>query len=253
MLATERKAKIIELLNKTGNLKINELSRILRVSPVTARKDLEKLEREGLLNRTHGGATVLELACWDRSIFEKEKLHAEEKRRIAMAAAEMIHEGESILLDSGTTTTQIARAIKNKRNITVVTTALNIATELAGRPGIRLILPGGVVREKSLSLIGPLAEETLQKLFVDKAFVAVDGFNISHGLTTPTIEDARLDTIMIKRAQEVIVVTDSSKFGKVSFGFICEITAIHKVITDQGIRHEDRDTLEQNGVEVIIV
>ena len=181
MLNEERRRAILDLLNHQRRVLVTELSRHFETSQVTIRKDLEVLHAHGLVHRTHGGALPSrEGALEDPTLREKEKLHHHEKMRIAACAAEKVKEGQVLILDSGTTTTAIARTLRNFRNLTIITNAVNIAAELAGT-GVEVILTGGTLRNNSFSLVGPIAEETLRRLSADILFLGVDGFDVAHG------------------------------------------------------------------------
>lgn len=221
-------------------------------SQVTIRKDLEVLHSQGLVYRTHGGALPIPTgALRDPSLREKEKLHRREKQLIGAAAARLVQEGESIILDSGTTTTAIARALREFRNLTVITNAVNIAAELAGT-AIEVILTGGILREKSFSLVGPLAEETLRRLRADLVFLGVDGFDVHFGLTTPNLLEASVNRVMVEIAKRVVVVCDSSKFGRRSLSLIAPISSVHQTVTDSRISKSDLKTLGDAGIEVTL-
>src|SRR6201997_4999481 len=213
MLNEERRRLIVEMLHREGRVLVTSLARHFRTSQITIRKDLEVLDNQGLIQRTHGGALPLQSgALLDPTLREKENQHREEKIRIAMAAAKMVEEGHSVLLDCGTTTTAIARALKDIKKLVIITNAINIAAEVAGT-NIEVILTGGVLRKNSFSLVGPVAEESLQKLNADLLFLAVDGFDVRYGLTTPNVLEARVNRVMAESARRVVVVCDSSKFG----------------------------------------
>lgn len=221
-------------------------------SQVTIRKDLEVLHSRGLVYRTHGGALPIPTgALRDPSLREKEKLHRREKQLIGAAAARLVQEGESIILDSGTTTTAMARALREFRNLTVITNAVNIAAELAGT-AIEVILTGGILREKSFSLVGPLAEETLRRLRADLVFLGVDGFDVHFGLTTPNLLEASVNRVMVEIAKRVVVVCDSSKFGRRSLSLIAPISSVHQTVTDSRISKADLKTLGDAGIEVTL-
>jgi DeoR family transcriptional regulator of aga operon len=251
----DRRSTILEIINQRGKIHVDELSKAFSVSEVTVRNDLKKLEKDGFLRRTHGGALKANNVAFDLTLMEKAKKHADEKRAIGAKAAEMIYDGDTIILDSGTTTFEIARNIKEKKkkNITVITNALNIATELAGVEGIGVVLTGGMLREKSFSLVGPHAEQTLKDYFGDKLFLGVDGICTDYGITTPNLLEAQVNRLMVERSNEVIVVTDSSKFGRRSLCLIVDLSSIDKIITDHGIPENDLSALRSKDVEVSLV
>lgn len=249
----DRRGEIVRIINENGKAKVEELSEVFQVSLVTIRNDLNYLEDRGLIHRVYGGALVRDYVAYDTTLNEKAKIHAEEKRRIGAKAAEMILDGDSIVLDSGTTTLEIAKQIKTRQNLTVMTNAVNIATELAGCMGIVVMLTGGTLREKSFSLVGPQAEVTLQEFCFDKLFLGVDGFDLGFGLTTPNVLEAHLNSTMVDAANEIIVVADSSKFGRKSLCRICGPEKIDKVITETSLPKEHLNGLEELGIEIILV
>ena len=253
MLSEERRRAIVELLQEDGRVLVRDLAKRFHTSLITIRKDLEFLHQGGQLERTHGGALPLKTgALRDSSLQEKENQHKQEKSRIAAAATQMVSDGQIIILDSGTTTTAIARACRTKQNLTIVTNATNIATELADS-SVEVILTGGTLRRNSYSLVGPLAEESLKKLSADLLFLAVDGFDVRYGLTTPNLLEARVNRAMAEAARRTIVVCDSSKFGRRSMSLILPTNAVHETITDKGISKHDLSALRKADVEVTIV
>jgi len=253
MLSEERRREILEILQNDGRVLVGDLSRRFKTSLITIRKDLEFLHHRGLLERTHGGALPLRTgALNDRTLQEKERLHRQDKLRIAAAAQKMIRSGQVIILDSGTTTTAIARACRHFRSLTIITNATNIAAELAGTP-VDVILTGGMLRKNSFSLVGPLAEEAFRKLNADLLFLAVDGFDVRYGLTTPNLLEARVNRAMAEAARRTIVVCDSSKFGKRSLSLIMPTSSVHETITDRNISKHDLKALRDAKVEVTLV
>lgn len=249
----ERRKGILHQLNETGLVLVHELSKEFDVSEVTIRKDLDQLEKKNTLIRARGGAIRRDGGVGiDYHISEKDKLHNEEKARIGKKAAQLINEHDTIIIDSGTTTMELARNLTHLKDITVISNALNIISQIIQLNNVNLIIPGGHLRKNSLSLVGPLAEKNLQNLFVDKVFIGVDGFDTKHGIYTPNIEEAYFNEIMIKTSKEVIVVCDSSKFLRRSLAYICDISKINCVVTDNGISDEDKNILENAGIKVII-
>lgn len=253
LLNEERRRAILNTLNRDGRVLVKDLAEEFQISQITIRKDLEVLQGRGLLHRTHGGAlTPPSGALSDPSVQEKEKLHRAEKMRIAQAAVRLVEEGQSILLDSGTTTMAIARALRHFRTLTVITNAINIAAELANTE-IEVILTGGTVRKNSFSLVGYLAEETLRHLSADTLFLGVDGFETRLGLSTPNLQEASVNRVMVEISQRVVAVCDSSKFGRRSLSTIVPPNAIHHVITDKKITKTDIQNLKDAGVAVTLV
>ena len=252
LLSEERRRKIVELVQRDGRVMVKDLGRRFATSLITIRKDLEHLHQRGLIHRAHGGALPVEAAALrDPTLHEKERLHRKEKTRIALAAARLIRPGQVIILDSGTTTTAVARAARDIPNLTVITNAVNIAAELAGT-GVDGIHTGGALRKNSFSLVGPLAEDSLRHISADLLFLAVDGFDVRYGLTTPNQLEARVNRAMIESAKTTIVVCDSSKFGKRSLSLIAPTSAVHHAITDRNISSKDLRGLRESGVRVVL-
>lgn len=248
-----RRKKILEQVKETGEVLVADLSRQFEVSEVTIRNDLEYLERKNLLIRARGGAIHTENQVGiDQKITDKNKIHMAEKIAIGKKAASMIGDNETIIIDSGTTTAEIARHLGGVKQLNVITNALNIANLLVGYTNINVIVPGGYLRQNSMSLVGPLAEKNLRNFFVDKAFISTDGFDTKQGIYTPNIDEAYLNGIMIEISKEVVLVTDSSKFKRKSLAFICGLDKLKTVVTDQGIPEEDKKRLEDAGIEVLI-
>ncbi|HXY14258.1 MAG TPA: transcriptional repressor AgaR [Terriglobales bacterium] len=253
VLNEERRRAIIEFVNRDGRVLVADLARRFHTSQVTIRKDLELLHTQRQLHRTHGGALPSrEGALDDPTIRQKEQLHRREKTLIATAAARMVQKGQVVILDSGTTTTAVARALRDHQNLTVITNAVNIAAELAGTP-VDVILTGGTLRKNSFSLVGPMAEDTLRRLNADLLFLGVDGFDVRYGLTTPNLLEAKVNRVMMEVAQYTVLVCDSSKFGRRSLSLIAPTSAMHEIITDRGIPRSDLRALKKAGIEVTLV
>jgi DeoR family transcriptional regulator of aga operon len=255
LLNEERRREILGVMHRDGRVLVKELARQFRISQITIRKDLEFLDGQGVIQRTHGGALPVQAgALLDPTLREKEKLHRKQKTQIALVAARLVEEGQSVLLDSGTTTTAIARALKNKnmQRLTVITNAINIAAELAGTH-IEVILTGGMLRKNSFSLVGPLAERTLRQLSADILFLGVDGFDTKAGLFTPNLLESEVNRAMVEIARRTIAVCDSSKFGRRSLCNIMPVAAVDEVITDKQIPKSDLRALKEEGVKVTLV
>jgi DeoR family transcriptional regulator of aga operon len=253
MLNEERRRAIVKILNREGRVLVTTLARQFKTSQVTIRKDLDILQSQGLAHRSHGGALLSEgVLDEDPTLREKEKLHHKEKLRIAAAAAGMVKEGQVVILDSGTTTTAIARALRGVRRLTIVTNAVNIAADLAGTD-VEVILTGGTLRKNSFSLVGPIAEEMLRYLHADTLFLGVDGFDVHYGLSTPNLLEAKVNRIMVEMAKRTVAVCDSSKFGRRSLSHIVPSSAVHEVITDHRIPRNDLRGLRDAGIEVKLV
>jgi DeoR family transcriptional regulator of aga operon len=253
MLIDERRHHILALVQRDGRVLVSELSDALGISRITIRKDLDYLELKGLVQRTHGGALLPQgSSLLDPSLKEKEQHQHKEKQLIAAAAAKLVKEGQCVLLDSGSTTTAVARALRDFTRLTVITNAVNIAAELAGTE-FDVILTGGTLRKNSFSLVGPLAEDVLREIRADILFLAVDGFDTKVGLTTPNVLESRVNRAMVNASAKVVAVCDSTKFVRRSMALIVAPTAIHTVITDDQITDEDAESLRSAGIELIIV
>jgi DeoR family transcriptional regulator of aga operon len=249
MRQAERFASILDGLAADGSVEVAELARRLGVSSTTVRRDLERLEGQRMLTRTHGGA-VAQAVLYELPLRYRAARHQEEKRRIASAAARRVGDGAIVGFTGGTTTTEVARAVVGRQGLTVVTNAMNIAGELAIRADLKLIVTGGTARPESYELVGPLAERTLSELNVDIAFVGVDGIDASAGLTTHHEIEAHTNRTLVERARRVVVVADGSKIGRVAFARICEITDVHELISDSSAHPPALAALTEAGLVV---
>jgi DeoR family transcriptional regulator, aga operon transcriptional repressor len=255
LLTEERRRAILEMVHVAGRVVVADVSRHFGVSEVTARADINALSQRDLLIRSHGGAIRKLDVPVDFPLEVKESQHHEEKVLIGQAAAALVREGQTVLLDSGTTTLEVARAIRNRKlaRVTVITNSLTIAWELSAVAEMNLIMIGGILRHISRSFAGPQAAKLLADLRVDHFFLGVDGLEPEMGPSTPDILEAELNAAMIRSAREVSVVTDSSKIGRSSLSLIAPMTSVHRIITDSGISEGHRLALEAKGVEVIAV
>ncbi|MGA7523802.1 MAG: transcriptional repressor AgaR [Acidobacteriaceae bacterium] len=252
MLIDERRRHILSLVQSQGRVLVGELSRALGISQITIRKDLEHLQSRGLVQRTHGGALRLQSgALFDPSLQEKQKQHSQEKQRIADQAARMVQEGQCVMLDSGTTTTAVAHALKRFSQLTLITNAVNIAADLAST-NFEVILIGGTLRKNSFSLVGPLAEDVLDEMHADILFLGVDGFDVETGITTPNFLESRVNRAMVKASRRIVVVCDSTKFNRRSLSRIIPTAAVHCVITDKNLPRETEEALRNQNIEVIL-
>jgi DeoR family transcriptional regulator, aga operon transcriptional repressor len=255
LLTEQRRRSLLDLVDQHGQVTVADMVKRFSISAVTVRADLDSLASHGALVRSHGGAVRRLEATQDYPLRTKESLHRDEKIRIGRAAAALIQEGETIILDSGTTTAEIARHLKKLRlqSLTVITNALNIATELADSPGISLIMIGGLLRPVSYSFVGPQAEAMMNEIHADRLFLAVDGFDLENGPSTPDVLEAQLNNIMIRSAKEVNVVADFSKLGRRSVSKLGPFERIRRLITDKHATAEFTAALRKKGVEVIAV
>jgi DeoR/GlpR family transcriptional regulator of sugar metabolism len=251
----ERRDYILQELMKKGTIRVKDVSNRFGVSEVTIRKDLELLEMKNLLLRVRSGAIRLNhnYIGDDFSINEKQQKNFKEKQLIGKVAATLINENDTIIFDSGTTTLEVAKNLTKFQNLSIITNALNIAIILNEYKRFPVIIPGGYLREKSMSLVGPFAEEFLKKFYCDKLFLGIDSFNFERGVSTPNMEEASMNQTMISISKEVIAVFDSSKFDKHSFATIAPVTKINTIVTDSGIDPKINAELERIGIKVIIV
>lgn len=248
-LAPKRHEQILRILREEGAVRFDALTRTLRVSPATIRRDLEELESRGELRRVHGGAVPLGRSLDEPHFDEKTVEMEKEKNRIAQAAADTVQSGETIYLDGGSTLFALARHLRSREDITVVTNSVRAAMELAGT-GPNLILTGGTLRRRSQTLVGPLTSGILQELHVDTAFMGTMGITIKEGLTTTEPGEAFTKKLAIAAARNVTLLCDSSKFGKISFAFFGAVNEVHRIITDTGLGEETAQRYEKLGVTV---
>lgn len=254
MTIRERHEIILGQLNAKGSLSVTELSTMLNVSEVTIRKDLTLLESENKLYRAHGKAIKMSPYISDRDVNIKEHQSPAEKRAIAKAAVELIEPNDSIIIASGTTVQYFAREINVEQGrLTVITSALNVASVLSKSSRIEVIQLGGIIRGSSLSAVGCDAERMLENFTGSKLFIGVDGIDPEHGLSTTNLLEANLNRAMINSAQKTIVLCDSSKFDRRGFSRICSIDEIDQIITDSGISQHMLSTLRGRGIEVTVV
>ncbi len=249
----QRRQQIVEQLLQHGSVQVADLVERYGVSAVTIRADLTHLESQGLAARNHGGASLQHTPPQEHDIHEKDTLNLPLKETIGAYAAQLVKPGDNIILDSGSTTMALARHLRTQRDVTVMTNGLNIAWELAEAPGVKLLMTGGALHQPSLSLHGHQAEASLASYSFDTLFLGVDGLDLQFGLTTHHGAEASLNHRMVERARRIVVLTDSSKFGKVSLHRIAKLEEMHALITDDGISAEYREGLQRLGIEVIVV
>ena len=248
---------IIKFLLRTGTATVEEILEVAGSSAPSIRRDLARLESRGLIRRTHGGATLVEPLLYepfryDSSFLAREQRFADEKRRIGLAAAELIQANETVGLTAGTTTTHIGRSLRHRDKIQVVTNAINIGMELCNQPGISTYLTGGVVPWAwSFSLTGNAALTFLDDVYMDKVFLSVTGLDAERGATSLEADEALVYRKMLKQAKQVIVAADASKLGRVSPAFICPVSEINILITDTGASAEALAPFERQGIRII--
>lgn len=249
----ERQQEIIKLVTAQGKASVKDLAERFAVSEVTIRSDLTFLNSRNLLVRSRGGAVVNSQLSRELSLKEKHEKHHGLKRKLGQAVAALVNDEERIILDSGTTTEEVAIGLRDHRNLIVMTNGLNIANELAQADSIEVMLTGGVLRKKSMSFYGTQAEQSIRHYHFDKVILGVDGFDMKTGLTTYFEPEASLNRLMCEVSSELIVVTDSSKFDRRGFHIICAMSAIHTLVTDTGIPAAYVDELNRLGVRLQLV
>jgi DeoR family fructose operon transcriptional repressor len=241
MFAEERKSEILQLINIGNPVTVTSLSQRFGVSESTVRRDLQELEDNGLIQRTHGGAISVQTG-FEPSFQEKEVRSLAEKQQIAMMAASVVQDGETVLLDSGTTTIEIARLLRMK-NITVATNSMDVAQVFGDDSQVETLLLGGTLRKNTRSLVGYLTNDALRRMYFDKVFLAANGIDVLLGITTPNLSEAETKRYMLQAGKEKILVSDHSKIGQRSLCRICGLEEVDLLITDQGISPEDHQQL----------
>ena len=252
MLKDQRHELITSELLKKGTVQVTELADMLNVSSVTIRKDLTELEKEGKLYRSHGRAIMLNPFTNNRSVNEKEKLYPEEKDKIGREAASLISADDSICIASGTTVHALARNIKPLHRLTVVSASLQVSEILAQNENIDIIQLGGMLRHSSLSVVGHYGSMILQDCSFSKLYMGVDGIDLDFGFSTTEMREAKLNQVMMDSAQKIIVLADSSKFGRRGFAKICNVEDVDLFITDEGISTKNIKAIEDLGIDLII-
>jgi DeoR/GlpR family transcriptional regulator of sugar metabolism len=252
MLANQRREKIVELIKEDGSAKVLDLSKLFTVTEVTIRQDLEKLEKDGLIIRTHGGAYLKNINDQVQTLSISHQDHLDKKASIAEKCLEFIESGDTIILDSGSTTTEIAKKLKGFQNLKVITNALNIAILLGAEPGIEVIVTGGEFKPPTLSLTGQKAADFFKGLHIQKLFLATAGVSLKAGLTYPSISDIVLKKAMMDAADTTYLVADSTKIGKSAFASLGPVSSIDYIITDDQITNKDLKAFKENEIKLII-
>jgi DeoR/GlpR family transcriptional regulator of sugar metabolism len=248
----ERRKKILEILRRDGQVKVSELKNFFDVSAVTIRSDLDILGRDGFLERTQGGAIQTVKNFYNFEFQCRKQENMEQKKAIASVAADLINDGETLLINSGTTTYYTAVELKRHKNLNIVTNSVSVAIELGAHPTFHVILLGGDINAQYSFTYGKDAQEQLGRYKADKSILSVDGICIDSGLTTYHAEEALVNNTMIDRARETIIVADSSKFDHESFAFITEIEKAQYWVTDSLLNSQSVNEIEKLGIKVVI-
>jgi DeoR family transcriptional regulator of aga operon/DeoR family fructose operon transcriptional repressor len=232
LLKSDRLTRIREYVSLNGSATVAELCNLLGVSQATVRRDLDELSTRNLLQRTFGGVTTPSLTTAEPPVFQRRNINAEQKRMIGRLAASMVNNGETVFLGSGSTTLEVARSIKQKRNVTVITNSLPIANLLSDAADVKVIVAGGFLRQTELSMIGHTVEHSLSELRADKVIMGIQGVHVEHGLTNDYLPETKTDRAIVRFAPVVIVVADHSKFGQIKSSFVAELSAVDTIVTD---------------------
>lgn len=249
----ERRDRIAALIEQRGHVSVAELSSLFSVSQVTIRSDLDELEGQGLLERAYGGAVAIDPNLPELSFNTRARMQSAEKGRIGDMAASMVHHGDSIALDASTTALEVAKRVKDRRELTVITNGLHIALELLGVPGVTVVVPGGFLRRDAVSLVGRIGEKVLAEFNIEKGFFGAKGITIEEGLTDVNNEEVQLKKAMVEAAKEVVAILDYTKWGRVAFASFAHIDEIDKIISDDNAPPELVEGFRVRGVEVILV
>jgi DeoR family transcriptional regulator of aga operon len=249
--SVERQDNILSLLARQGRLSVADIVEHFDVSEATARRDLETLAERGKLQRVHGGALSLKQAPPELPILEREQEQSLEKQRIGAAAAALVHDGETIFLGSGTTVLEVARNLRSRSGLTVITNSLPILNILAGLPDITVISLGGMLRDSELSFIGHITELALAEVRADIVFMGVHAISLESGLTNDYLSETMTDRAILRAGREVVVVADHTKVNAVSAAFLAPLTSMHTFVTDQETPPDFLDALRQAGVRVL--
>jgi DeoR/GlpR family transcriptional regulator of sugar metabolism len=253
ILPAERRQRLLEYIQQNNSGRIETLAVALEVSEATIRRDLALLESEGLISRTYGGAVSLKNATPSEHLFPEKRLFCpEEKLAIGIQAASMVNDGETLILDSGSTTYEIARNLTRHKNLTIITYDLFLVNSITYDPSTTIILTGGTYREDFNVLIGPFAEDCLHQVRVNKAFLGAGAVDITHGVTASNFIGVQLKRLLIEAASQVILVADHTKFGKAELAKVCSLDQIDHIITDSGIEESVLHTFQQIGLETTV-
>ncbi len=252
LLAETRRRRILDWLQEEGSARVSALSEAFEVSEPTIRQDLERLESEGYIVREHGGAFLATMPQQVQALALHHLVNMDAKRAIGRVAAALVNDGETIILDAGSTTTEVARNLLKRQDLHVITNALNIALILGVNPSCTIHMPGGQFKAPTLSLSGEKSAGYFENIFAEKLFLATAGASLDAGLTFPAFADLYVKRAMIKAAREIVLVADSTKIGRVSFAVLGPLSMVNRLITDAAIHDDDRRAIEKMGIEIII-
>jgi len=252
MKVNQRRRQILSLIREIEDIDVGDLSTRFGVSEATIRRDLKDLSEKKLIQRNRGGASTFYPYEYELPILARAQLNRKEKEAVGQIAAELIEDGDTIFLSGGTTTYEVARNLTNKQGLKVITLAINIINHLINFPEIAVIVPGGTLVPKHLTLVGEIAKYTLDRLRIDKAIMGVSAIDVNQGITSESLKDADTDRNIINIARNLIVVTDSSKFGIVRTALIAPVEEVDYIITDTNIAASEVERIRSLGVKVIL-
>lgn len=248
----ERQKQILSLLSQQGRLSVAEIVAQFSISEATARRDLETLSSQGKAQRVHGGVIAVEEAPPELPILEREKEQADEKTRMGRAAASLVGNHETVFLGSGTTVLEIARSLRDHKNLTVITNSLPVLNILAGNKEITVVSLGGMLRESELSFIGHITEQALSEVRVDKVFMGTRGVSLEHGLTNDYLQETLTDRAILKIGREVLIVADHTKVNRVATVLLAPLNSMHTFVTDSKADRKFVQALKKQGINVIV-
>jgi DeoR family transcriptional regulator, fructose operon transcriptional repressor len=252
MNSKERQEQILKIIDQKSRVSINELVELFSVNAMTVRRDLEWLERRGLLRRHHGGASSNLGRSYEPPFLVRSDEHKHEKELIGIKAAGLIKDGDSVAIDVGTTALEVAKNLKGKTNLTIITLSLVVVQEIITLPDIRIFVLGGLVNKSEPSLTGELALSAIENFFIDKYFLGVGGVDFSSGLSEYNFEDAQLKKVLIRNAKEVILVADSSKFNRTTFAHVAPLKVVHRIVTDDSLDSASRKEIKKRNIGLLI-
>jgi DeoR/GlpR family transcriptional regulator of sugar metabolism len=247
----ERQNQILQLVTRSQRISVTEVCATFEVSEATARRDLETLAGRGKIQRVHGGAIALTEAPPESPILQRENEQAEEKTRIGQAAAALVRDSETVFLGSGTTVLQVARALRTRSSLTIITNSLPVVNVFAGLDNLNVICLGGMLRDSELSFIGYITEQALAEVRADKVFIGTRAISVEHGLTHEYLPETMTDRAILKAGQEIIVVADHTKFGRAATVLLAPLERVHTIVTDGQTRPDFINAVQEKGIRVI--
>lgn len=253
MYAPERQQEIVRRVRRDGRVEVARLADDFGITTETVRRDLNRLERRGLLRRVHGGALPIEELGYELGVEQRMSLHREEKERIGAAAAKLLPDEGSVMIDSGTTTARLVEAIPPHVELVVTTNSLPLAWEMTPHLNLTVLMPGGRVRPLTMAQVDVWTQRVLAELHVDVVFIATNGMSVAHGLTTPDVAEAEIKRAMIRAGGQVVLLADSSKLGQRQFVQFGDITQVDTLITDSGLGDDVAEELRTLGIDVVCV